>query len=162
MFTYVEASLSMFKKLLLWCLLLSTISRTYAQITDTSAIKTVTLAEIRIANTSNARAFIDKIKNDSSFYKAFRNLRVLSFSSLNNIVLYDKRNNIKASMTSKTHINYSKNCSKTKLSSTSKKFKKTKNIKKESVFILWTNPKLEFIYRKFFLHLTIDNFLMCV
>ena len=32
----------------------------------------------------------------------------------------------------------------------------------KSVFILWTNPKLEFINRKFFLHLTIDNFLMCV
>jgi hypothetical protein len=100
---YVQACLSMCKNLLLWCLLLSTISKTYAQITDSSAIKTVTLAEIRIANTSNARAFIEKIKNDSSFYKAFRNLRVLSFSSLNNIVLYDKRHNIKASMTSKTH-----------------------------------------------------------
>ena len=43
-----------------------------------------------------------------------------------------------------------------------KNSKKSKYQKKESVFILWTNPKLEFIYRKFFLHLTIDNFLMCV
>ena len=53
-------------------------------------------------------------------------------------------------------------CSKNKVVFNFKKIQKIKISKKESVFILWTNPKLEFIYRKFFLHLTIDNFLMCV
>ena len=54
-----------------------------------------------------------------------------------------------------------KNCSKTRLSSTSKKFKKIK-ISKKSVFILWTNPKLEFMWQKIFPTFNHWNFLMCV
>ena len=61
------------------------------------------------------------------------------------------------------HVNHSKKLFKNKVVFNFKKnSKKIKISKKKSVFILWTNPKLEFIYRKFFLHLTIDNFLMCV
>ena len=36
--------------------------------------KTVTLSEVVINNKLNIPLFIDRIKNDSSFYKAFRNL----------------------------------------------------------------------------------------
>jgi hypothetical protein len=39
--------------------------------------KTVTLKEVVVRNNLNVAAFIERIKNDTTFYKAFRNLKVL-------------------------------------------------------------------------------------
>ena len=46
----------------------------------------VTLSEIVVNNKLNVPSFIDRVKKDTTFYKAFKNLRVLSFSSLNNMI----------------------------------------------------------------------------
>ncbi len=64
--------------------------------------KMVTLSEVVVRNDVNIPAFIDRVKKDTSFYKAFKNLRVLGFSSLNDIRLVDKKNRPKAGLQSKT------------------------------------------------------------
>lgn len=64
--------------------------------------KVITLSEVIIRNNVNVPSFIERIKNDTSFYKAFRNLRVLQFTSLNDIRMFDKKNRVKASLFSKT------------------------------------------------------------
>ena len=39
--------------------------------------KEVVLKEVVVRNNLNVPAFIDRVKNDTTFYKAFRNLKVL-------------------------------------------------------------------------------------
>src|SRR5689334_17330171 len=64
--------------------------------------KIVTLKEVVVRNNLNVAAFIDRIKNDTTFYKAFRNLKVLGYTSLNDIRILDKKNNLEASLNSRT------------------------------------------------------------
>ncbi len=64
--------------------------------------KVVTLREVVLDNKLNVPAFIERIKNDSSFYKAFKNLRVLGFSAINDIRMLNRSGGLKASLNSKT------------------------------------------------------------
>lgn len=64
--------------------------------------KVITLSEVIIRNNVNVPSFIERVKNDTTFYKAFRNLRVLQFTSLNDIRMFDKKNRVKASLFSQT------------------------------------------------------------
>ncbi|MBX3253723.1 MAG: hypothetical protein KF862_06235 [Chitinophagaceae bacterium] len=64
--------------------------------------KVITLSEVIIRNNVNVPSFIERVKNDTTFYKAFRNLRVLQFTSLNDIRMFDKKDGVKASLFSKT------------------------------------------------------------
>jgi hypothetical protein len=75
-----------------------------AQQKDTVVIekKVITLSEVIIRNNVNVAAFIERIKNDTTFYKAFRNLHILNFTSLNDIRMLDKKGKVKASLYSKT------------------------------------------------------------
>lgn len=75
-----------------------------SQTTDTVVVenKIITLSEIVIRNNVNIPSFIERVKNDTSFYKAFKNLRVLQFTSLNDIRMYDKKQQVKASLHSRT------------------------------------------------------------
>ncbi|AHF15563.1 hypothetical protein [Niabella soli] len=70
----------------------------------------ITLSDVVINNKLNVPSFIDRVKKDTTFYKAFKNLRVLNFSSLNNIVMKDKQGRQIASLDSKTHQTYSGGC----------------------------------------------------
>jgi hypothetical protein len=63
---------------------------------------TVTLKEVVVRNNLNVAAFIDRIKNDTTFYKAFRNLKVLGYTSLNDIAMFDKKEQVIASLRSRT------------------------------------------------------------
>lgn len=76
----------------------------HAQQHDTVMIdkKVITLSEIIIRNNVDIRSFIEKVKNDTTFYKAFRNLRVLNFTSLNDIRMFGKKGRVKAALYSKT------------------------------------------------------------
>lgn len=69
-----------------------------------------TLGDVVVRNNFDYPAFIEYIKNDTTFYKAFRNLRVLGFSSYNNIALLDKKGKVKASMQSTTRQLRSNGC----------------------------------------------------
>ena len=63
---------------------------------------TVTLSEVIINNKINVPYFIDRIKNDTSFYKAFRNLHIVGYTSLNDIRMLDRKGRVDASLQSKT------------------------------------------------------------
>jgi hypothetical protein len=64
--------------------------------------KTVTLKEVVIRNGLNVGGFIERVKNDTTFYKAFRNLKVLGYTALNDIRMQDKTGTEIASLQSKT------------------------------------------------------------
>lgn len=68
------------------------------------------LADVVVRNNFNIASFIDYVKNDTTFYKAFRNLRVLNFSSYNDIRLTDKKGNEKASLISTNRQIYANGC----------------------------------------------------
>jgi len=70
----------------------------------------ITLKEIVIDNKLNVPSFINRIKNDSSFYKAFRNLHVLGYTSLNDVQLFDKNGKTKASLSSRTRQHRENGC----------------------------------------------------
>lgn len=82
---------------------------------DTNIIvgtKIITLSEVVVNNKLNVPAFIEIMKEDTSFYKAFRNLRVLGFTSINDIRMNNSDGEPKATMHSKTRQTRSNNCRK--------------------------------------------------
>lgn len=64
--------------------------------------KMVTLSEVVIRNNLDVAKFLQLIKNDTTFYKAFRTLHILGFTSLNDIRMKDKNGGVKATLQSKT------------------------------------------------------------
>ena len=70
----------------------------------------ITLSEIVINNQLDVPSFIQRVKDDTTFYKAFRNLRVIGFTALNDIRMLDKKGNVQASLRSKTRQERSNNC----------------------------------------------------
>jgi len=72
--------------------------------------KVITLSDVVVDNRLNVTSFINRIKEDTSFYKAFRNLRVLGFTSHNDIRMNDKDGKLKASLRSKTVQSRANNC----------------------------------------------------
>jgi hypothetical protein len=53
-------------------------------------------------NSFNIEDFVELVREDKSFYKAFSNIRSLSYSADNQIKMYDKKERVKASYSSKT------------------------------------------------------------
>src|SRR5689334_11037292 len=81
---------------------------------DTSDVITLSketiLSEVVIRNDLNVVNFLQRVKNDTSFYKAFRTLHILSFTSLNDIKMLDKKGRVNASLFSKTRQHRNNNC----------------------------------------------------
>src|SRR5437764_4148503 len=63
--------------------------------------KYITLSEIVINNKLNVPSFIERVKNDTTFYKAFRNLHIIGFTAINDIRMVNKDGEVKASLQSK-------------------------------------------------------------
>lgn len=72
--------------------------------------KVITLSDVVVDNRLNVSSFINRVKEDTSFYKAFRNLRVLGFTALNDVRMNDKEGKLKASLRSKTVQTRANNC----------------------------------------------------
>lgn len=78
---------------------------TYAQ--DTAQYKgmTVNLDEV-VVNAKrigfDVNSFIRRVEEDTTFYRAFKNLRLLGFTADNDIRLFDKKRQVKASLKSET------------------------------------------------------------
>lgn len=70
--------------------------------TVTVGSKIITLSTVVLDNKLNIPTFIEKVKNDTSFYKAFKNLRVVNFNAINDIRMNDKQGNLDASLNSHT------------------------------------------------------------
>lgn len=70
----------------------------------------ITLSPVVIDTKLNVPTFIQKIKSDTSFYKAFKNLRILGYSAINDIRMLDKNNQQIAYLHSKTKQIREANC----------------------------------------------------
>src|SRR5688500_3966179 len=64
--------------------------------------KMINLSEVMVRSGINVARFIDQVKKDTTFYKAFRNLHMVGYNSWNDIRIRDKKGKIKASLQSKT------------------------------------------------------------
>lgn len=72
--------------------------------------KRFTLSEVVVRNNLDYKMLLEQIKQDTTFYKAFKNLRILGFSSYNNIQMTDKQGKTIASLASKTRQNRVNGC----------------------------------------------------
>ena len=81
---------------------LPAISQTPADTILNVGHKIITLSNFVINNKLNVPAFIEKVKNDSSFYKAFKNLRIINFTAINDIRMNNKNGALDASLHSRT------------------------------------------------------------
>ena len=81
---------------------LPAISQTPADTILNVGHKIITLSNFVINNKLNVPAFIEKVKNDSSFYKAFKNLRIINFTAINDIRMNNKNGSLDASLHSRT------------------------------------------------------------
>jgi hypothetical protein len=78
---------------------------------DVEAVRrTVQLSEVVVRSDLNIPRFLQRIKNDSSYHKAFKNLHILGYTSLNFIQMRDKKGRVQASLDSKTRQNRDGNC----------------------------------------------------
>lgn len=77
--------------------------------------KVVTLKEVVVRNMLNVPGFIERVKNDTTFYKAFKNLKILGYTALNDIRMRDKQGTEIASLQSKTEQLVKDGCRNTKL-----------------------------------------------
>jgi hypothetical protein len=92
------------KYVIIFCLFFN-ISRAFGQedsLDNERLARMVNLSEVVIRSNLNIARFMDQVKKDTTFYKAFRNLRVVGFTSWNDIRIRDKKGKIKASLQSKT------------------------------------------------------------
>ncbi|MEO8960642.1 MAG: hypothetical protein ABI325_02090 [Ginsengibacter sp.] len=109
----------MYQKFLALCVLLFTFSHLYAQNKNDTTVRVdnnyITLSEIVINSKLDVSSFIKRIKDDTTFYKAFRNLRIIGYTALNDIRMLDKDDDIEASLHSKTEQIRSRNCRRMKV-----------------------------------------------
>lgn len=71
---------------------------------------TFTLKPVIVRNNMDYKSLLRRIQNDTTFYKAFRNLHIVEFTSYNNISMLDKRGNVQASYYSKTRQHRENGC----------------------------------------------------
>lgn len=103
--------LRLLPKAIVWPLcFLFFIGRVQGQDSNVVGKKVVTLTPVVANSHLNVPAFIQRIKDDSSFYKAFRNLRILGFSAINDIRMTDREGRNLATYFSKTKQVRSSNC----------------------------------------------------
>lgn len=96
-----------------WLVVISLTCAVAARAQDTAVIideKRFTLSEVVVRNNFDYKTLLAQIKEDTTFYKAFRNLRVLGFTSYNDIRMLDKNGGTKASLFSKTKQNRADGC----------------------------------------------------
>jgi len=88
----------------IWWMILPVIPiRVLSQDTSVSVNKKViTLKEVVVRNNLNVAAFVDRVRDDTTFYKAFKNLKVLGYTVLNDVQMMDKKGTVKASLSGRT------------------------------------------------------------
>jgi hypothetical protein len=68
-----------------------------------------------IRNNLNVASFITYVRKDTSFYKAFKNLKVLGFTAINDVRMLDKKGGTKAALNSKTKQLHENGCRRTEV-----------------------------------------------
>ena len=95
---------------LLFFLFLSGFAQARDSLDNERLAKMIDLSEVVVRTDINIPKFIDRVKNDTTFYKAFKNLHVLGFTSFNDIRIVDKKGKQKAALQSKTTQNRTNGC----------------------------------------------------
>lgn len=72
--------------------------------------KSIILKEVVVRSNMDVRSFIRRVQFDTSFYKSFKNLRVLGYTSLNDIRMLGKNAKLQASMSSRTRQHFRNGC----------------------------------------------------
>ncbi len=75
----------------------------------------ITLPEVFVRNNLDYQTILNRIKNDTTFYKAFRNLHIIEYSSLNDIRMFDRKGKVKATYSSKTRQHRENGCRTTEI-----------------------------------------------
>jgi len=92
------------QKFFLLSLLLLTYAFVFAQSNRDTTVKIdenyITLSEIVINKNLDVTSFVRRIKTDTTFYKAFRNLRIIGYTATNDIRMLNKNNKTEASLNS--------------------------------------------------------------
>lgn len=70
----------------------------------------ITLSEVILHKDLNVPGFVQRVKSDTSFYKAFKNLRIIGFKSWNDVRMLDKKGNLKAHLQSVTQQHRNDGC----------------------------------------------------
>lgn len=91
-----------FTLILLFVSQVSTAQENEDSVDNQRLAKMVNLSEVIIRSDLNVARFIKQVKEDTTFYKAFRNLHVVSFTSWNDIRIRDKKGSVQAALMSKT------------------------------------------------------------
>src|SRR5690606_30987377 len=98
--------------LLLFCLVLSAYLTAQNKRDTTILVDNnfITLSEVVVNNQLDVPYFISRVKNDTTFYKAFKNLRIINYTAINDIRMLDKKGKVEASLRSKTRQLREGNC----------------------------------------------------
>jgi hypothetical protein len=108
-----------------------------AQVLDTTYFAPILIDEVIIKSSNNGfdiKDFIERIKNDTTFYKAFRSMHLVTYNAENDIKVFEKKSNkIKASLYSETKQIYRNGC-------------RTMNVLEEKVTGDFYNKKKEYNY----------------
>ena len=101
------------KKIILFIISILIFNHLFSQNKDTvffGEMGKITLPEVIVRNNFDYKKLLRQIQEDTTFYKAFRNLRILNFTSYNDIKMLDKSGNVKASLSGKTRQNRKNGC----------------------------------------------------
>ena len=89
----------------------------FSQNKDTAVLidnRYVTLSNVVVNNKLNVSTFIKRVQSDTSFYKAFKNLRILGYTAINDVRMLKSENKYSATLHSKTKQYRVGNCRKMK------------------------------------------------
>ncbi len=106
------------KTLVVVLVALITYTNLSAQSKDTSIVidnGNLTLPEVMVRTDVDYKSLLKRIQNDTTFYKAFRNLHVVSFTSYNSVRMLDKKGNTKATWKSKSRQIRENGCRRTEI-----------------------------------------------
>lgn len=102
------------RKIIFTWLMFLTVAKANAQRYDSSIFSFPVQMDEVVINAArggwDVAGFIRRVKTDTTFYKAFRSLHLVPYTSTNDIRVYDKKGNVQASLNSKTRQNISKGC----------------------------------------------------
>lgn len=80
----------------------SAVAQTEDSLDNIRLAKMVSLSEVIVRTDLNVPRFMSQVKNDTTFYKAFKNLHLIGYTSWNDITIRDKKGKTKAGLLSKT------------------------------------------------------------
>lgn len=104
------------KKLAGWLMIISCVCcfKVAAQTSDTNVFSLPIEMDEFVLQASrdgwDIDAFIKRVKEDTTFYKAFRTLHIVPYTSYNDIKIFDKKGTLKASLNSRTRQHRTGNC----------------------------------------------------